>query len=234
MPGAFAPGLVLYGQTDAMEQPEHDLRPYGSATQASPQRMISIVLVALIHLGAIYALATGLAQNLYKKTVQEFKAEVIPPKQEVVKPPPPPPPELQKPPPPFVPPPDIVIQTESAPTNTITVQSKVSTPTPPPPKPAAPAGITAPVSYAQGHNCGVRYYPPIAVRLNQEGVVKVRISVSAEGAVSNAEVVGSSGHDSLDQATVKCVMAGWHYKPAMQNGTPIASTIEANVQWKLQ
>src|SRR5207302_6398559 len=97
-------------------------------------------------------LASGLAQNLMAKLPQEFKAEVIPPKTEVVKPPPPPPPELQKPPPPFVPPPDISIQTEAAPTNTITVQSKVATPPPPPqpPAPPKPAGITAPVQIAGG------------------------------------------------------------------------------------
>jgi len=60
----------------------------------------------LLHVIAIYVLASGLAQNLLSKLPQEFKAEVIPPKQEVVKPPPPPPPDLQKPPPPFVPPPE--------------------------------------------------------------------------------------------------------------------------------
>jgi protein TonB len=232
MPGAFASGLVLCGLSDAMEQPEHDLRPYGTATQATPQRALSIALVILIHLGAIYALATGLAQNLYKKTVQELKAEVIPPKLDTVKPPPPPPPELAKPPPPFVPPPDIVITNETAPTNTITVQSKVATP--PPPKVEAPSGITAPVSYGKGHNCGDRFYPPIAVRLNQTGVTRVRITVAADGNVTDASVVGSSGHDSLDQATVKCVLAGWHYKPAMQNGQPIAAQTEATVEWKLQ
>ena len=235
MPGAFAPGLVLYGQTDAMEQPEHDLRPYGSAAQASPQRMISIVLVALIHLGAIYALATGLAQNLYKKTVQEFKAEVIPPKQEVVKPPPPPPPELQKPPPPFVPPPDIVIQTEAAPSNTITVQSKVSTPTPPPPKPVAPAGITSPVLEAGGAGkCESSYYPPIAVRLNQTGTTTVAVHVGADGGVESVSLVNSSGHDSLDQAAIKCINAAWHYKPAMQNGQPVATVKEYAIVWRLQ
>ncbi len=214
-----------------MEQPSHDLRPFIGGARATPQRAFSIVLVALLHFGAIYALATGLAQNLYKKTLTEFKAEVIPPKLETVKPPPPPPPELQKPPPPFVPPPDIVIQTEAAPTNTITVQSKVATP---PPKQVVPTGITAPVSYGKGHDCAQRYYPPIAVRLNQEGNVRVRITVAADGTVTNAEVVGSSGKDALDQATVKCIMSGWHYKPAMQNGQPIAAATEANVQWKLQ
>src|SRR6202142_2452316 len=152
-----------------MEQPAHDLRPFQASTiQAAPRRVVSIGLVAALHILAIYALATGLAQNFIQKKVEEFKAEVIPPKQEVVKPPPPPPPELQKPPPPFVPPPDIVIQTEAAPTNTITVQSKVATPPPPPqaPAPPKPAGITAPVQIAGGGAvCNSNFYPPIAVRL---------------------------------------------------------------------
>lgn len=215
-----------------MEQPLHDLRPYQS-TQAAPRRAVSIALVALVHFAAIYALATGLAQNLYRKAAQEFKAEVIPPKQETVKPPPPPPPELQKPPPPFVPPPDIVIQSEAAPQNTITVQSKIATP--PPPKPVAPSGISAPVAIKSAHNCAERYYPPIAVRLNQEGTTTVRITVSAEGQVTDAKVQDSSGHDSLDEAAVKCVMSGsWGgYRPAMQNGQPTAAQTDVRITWRL-
>lgn len=216
-----------------MEQPLHDLRPYPTGARATPARAVSIILVVLIHLAAIWALATGLAQNLYRKTVEEFKAEVIPPKQEQVKPPPPPPPELQKPPPPFVPPPDISIQSEAPSTNTITVQSKVAAP--PPPKPVI-TGITAPVSYNTRHNCNDRFYPPIAVRLNQEGTTRLRITVSAAGEVTDAKVVDSSGHDSLDEASVKCVMAGsWgKYKPAMQNGQPIDAQTDVSIQWKLQ
>ena len=213
-----------------MEQPLHDIRPYSTPAQAAPRRAVSVVIVALLHIGAIYALATGLAQNLYRKAAQEIKAEVIPPKQETVKPPPPPPPELQKPPPPFVPPPDIVIQQEAAPTNTITTQSKVATP-PPPPKPVAPSGITAPVSYSR-HSCD-SYYPPVAQRLNQEGTILLKLTVGADGEVSNVQVANSSGHDSLDSAAQRCAQ-GWHYKPAMQNGQPIATTIEANVSFKMR
>ena len=217
-----------------MEQPLHDIRPYATPGQAAPRRAVSIVLVAALHLGAIYALATGLAQNLYRKTVTEFKAEVIPPKQETVKPPPPPPPELQKPPPPFVPPPDIVIQQEAAPTNTITVQSKVAS-LPPPPKQVVAPGITAPVALKSAHNCADRYYPPIAVRLNQEGTTTVRITVSADGQVTDAKVQDSSGHDTLDEAAVKCVMSGsWGgYKPALQNGQPTAAQTEVRITWRL-
>jgi protein TonB len=214
-----------------MDQPLHDFRPY-AVGHAPTHRFVSVGLVVLLHVIAIYVLASGLAQNLLSKLPQEFKAEVIPPKQEVVKPPPPPPPDLQKPPPPFVPPPEINIQTETAPTNSITVQSKVATPPPPPvAAPPKPAGITAPVSYSK-HDCGQRYYPPIAMRLNQEGTTRVKLDVSADGSVSNVSVVTPSGHDSLDQAAVRCA-GGWHYKPAMQNGQPVASSIQADVVWKL-
>src|SRR5438105_9816282 len=151
-----------------MDQPLHDLRPY-SVGHANSHRFVSIGAVALLHVFAIYMLASGLAMGLLAKLPQEFKAEVIPPKQEVVKPPPPPPPELQKPPPPFVPPPDITIQSEAPVQNTITVSKTPPPPTVAPPKPVAP-GITSPVLSAGGAGkCANSYYPPTAVRLNQEG-----------------------------------------------------------------
>jgi protein TonB len=159
--------------------------------------------------------------------------EVIPPKQETVKPPPPPPPELQKPPPPFVPPPDIVIQQEAAPTNTITVQSKVATP--PPPKVVAAPAISSPVLEAGGAGkCETSYYPPIAVRLNQTGTTTVNVRISADGSVEGVTVTNSSGHDSLDQAAVRCITGAWHYKPAIQNGQPVATTKAYAIVWKLQ
>lgn len=221
-----------------MDQPLHDLRPY-STGRAPSHRFISFGLVALFHVVAIWALATGLVQNLVSKIPQELKVAVVQQKEQNKPPPPPPPPELQKPPPPFVPPPEINIQQESS-APTITTQSKVPTPPAPPPPhveaPPKPSGITAPVSVKSSHNCADKYYPPIAVRLNQQGTTRVRITVSADGQVTDAKVSGSSGYDSLDQAAVKCVQSGsWGgYHPAMQNGAPIAAQTEVVIQWKLQ
>ncbi|HEY1613735.1 MAG TPA: TonB family protein [Rhizomicrobium sp.] len=218
-----------------MDQPAHDLRPFQPG-RAPGHRIISFGLVAALHLVFIYALATGLAQNLIMKLPQEFKAEVIPPKQEQVKPPPPPPPELQKPPPPFVPPPEISIQSEASP-NTITVQSKVSTPTPPPvvAAPPKPAGITAPVQIAGGGAvCNSNYYPPIAIRLNQAGTTLVTVHIGTDGTVQSVDIAGSSGHDALDQASIKCITSRWRYKPAMQNGQPVPVSKEYAIKWVLQ
>jgi protein TonB len=218
-----------------MEQPLHDFRPFQTAN-ATPRRFVGVAFVIALHLVVIWALATGLAANLIAKIPKDIVAAVIPPKAEV-KPPPPPPPELQKPPPPFVPPPEINIQSEAPATNTITVQSKVSAPAPvavaPPPAPPKPAGITSPV-LSSGHlDCADRYYPAIATRLNQQGTTLITIHVAAEGRVSGVDITGSSGYDSLDQASIRC-SSTWHFKPALQDGQPVASTKQMRVTWKLQ
>lgn len=219
-----------------MEQPTHDLRPFQhTAAKDVPSRAVGVTLVILIHLLAIYGLASGLAQNLARKTIQEFKAEVIPPKQETVKPPPPPPPELQKPPPPFVPPPDIVIQTEAAPTNTISNTRQVASLPPPPPRQVAAPPVTAPALIEGGAGkCESSYFPAIAQRLNQEGTTTVAVHIGADGSVQGVSIVNSSGHDSLDQASIRCISNSWHYRPATVNGQPVATTKEYAIKWVLQ
>jgi protein TonB len=153
------------------------------------------------------------------------KVEETPPPAEKL--PPPPPPEMVKPPPPFVPPPDINIQSEAPVTNTITTQSVVATP-----PVQKPAGITAPASIGRPHSCGQRYYPPIAVRLNQEGTTVLAFKITPDGSVTDLSISESSGHDALDQAAITCAQ-GWQYKPAMQNGAPVEVPWKASVKWSL-
>ena len=211
-----------------MQQPQHDLRAFQVPT-ASPRRFISIGAVALLHLLVIYALASGLAAQLVDQIPQDIKADVIkdkPPDQP--KAPPPPPPDLVKPPPPFVPPPDIVIAND-APTNTITQVTNVVAP-PAPPKPAiAPATLAA----GRGNNCASKYYPPLAIRLNHEGNTVISVHIGTDGSVTGADVSQSSGFSDLDQAAVQCVTAAWHFSPATQNGSPVASTKQYRIVWKL-
>jgi len=219
-----------------MDQPTHDLRPFQStAVQSTEKRAISVGVVALVHVVAIYALATGLASQLVQRGLEEIKAEVVQEKPpDTPKTPPPPPPELQKPPPPFVPPPDLNLQTE-APTNTITQVTTAITPPPPvapPPKavPVAPP-ITTPVSVGRAHECQSKY-PPLAMRLSHEGTVTIGMTVETDGSVSNVHVVDSSGHDELDQGAVSCA-SSWRYKAATQGGQPIAHEWKATVKYKL-
>jgi periplasmic protein TonB len=214
-----------------MEQPLHTL-VRSSAAQASPRRALGVVVVVAIHVIVIWALITGLAQQMMQKLPSELMAKVEEAPPPVVKLPPPPPPDMVKPPPPFVPPPDITIQSDAPVTNTITTQSVVATPPPPVVKAAGPSSPV--LSPGSGNNCASSYYPVIAVRLNQEGTVTVAIHVGADGSVTNVQVAESSGHDSLDEASIKCITARWHFKPAMENGVPVEGTKQMKVVWKLQ
>jgi protein TonB len=56
-------------------------------------------------------------------------------------------------------------------------------------------------------------YPSVARRLGQQGNVRVRFRVSADGAVSGASVVESSGSDSLDRAAIDAVNAAGPVPP---------------------
>ena len=193
--------------------------------------MLSLGFVVLFHVFVIYAFASGLANHLVQKIPEEIKAEVVKEKIPEVKPPPPPPPDLTRPPPPFVPPPEIVIQSEANP-NTITVQHQVQVPPPPPPK---PVGITQPALIANGRaNCASSFYPPIAIRLNQEGITTVAVHIGTDGGVQSVDVTNSSGHDSLDQAAIKCISSAWRFRPAMENGAPVAVVKQYAIKWVLQ
>jgi len=76
-------------------------------------------------------------------------------------------------------------------------------------------------------------YPPIARRLGFEGEVTLRLTVSTEGRVSEAEVVTTSGRDDMDQTAQQWIMAHWTYKPALANGVPVASKALATLTFSL-
>ena len=196
------------------------------SSPVSPRRFISIGVVGALHVLAIWALATGLASRLGEKALEELKAEVVQQKPpENPKEPPPPPPDLAKPPPPFVPPPDIAISTEAPSTNAMTqVQTKQEQP--------KQEGITAPAA-ARSANCANKYYPALAIRLNHEGATIVTVDVGADGSVTNVTVATGSGFSELDEAAVKCIQSGWRFKPAMQNGQPVAGSKQYKILWKL-
>ena len=210
-----------------MEQPQHDLRPFQA--QTTQRRIISFGAAVVLQVAIIYALASGLAQQIVEKLPQDITTDIVKEKPpETPKTPPPPPPDMVKPPPPFIPPPDIVIAND-APTNAITaVTNQVA---PPPPKPAA---VAATLAAGRNNNCASSYYPPLAVRLNHEGSTTLTVQIGADGQVKGTNVSGSSGFPELDEAAQKCVEARWHFSPATQNGAPIESTKQYRIVWKLR
>lgn len=197
-------------------------------TQRSQAWSWGIVFVVALHAGLIYALATGLAAHFAKYVPPVLEARVV---EQPKKPPPeqPPPPEvkLQQPPPvATVPPPDIDIQAPVA--SPITVVKA-------PPNPVqAPAPIASTPVQSVGSTHTIPPYPPVARRLNHEGIVLLKITISAQGDVTDVQIAQSSGFDELDKAAQDWVKTHWRYKAATQGGHPMASTTEARVRFNLR
>lgn len=220
-----------------MERPTHFI---------AQQRHVQSKLVALsgslvIVAAAIFAVATGLTftgGRLLPHTVNVEVLKTPPPKvQPIVQPPP----ELVKPTVAAVPPPEIQIETPpqqqtisavKMPPHPVVQPPVQVAAVPAPPAPPKPQGISAPVSIGGSHSC-MNEYPPAAQRLNQEGTTSIKFTVNTDGSVSNVQVVGSSGHDMLDSAAIRCAQ-NWRYKPAVQDGQPVTAPWQTNVQWKLQ
>jgi protein TonB len=77
-------------------------------------------------------------------------------------------------------------------------------------------------------------YPPLDVRLGHEGTVVLRLTISAEGRVTEAIVVQSSGSDGLDNAARSWVMAHWRYQPAIRGGVAVPATSTVGVRFNLR
>ncbi len=211
-----------------MQRPQHMT---DTASRYTPERIAGIAFVAVLHIALIYALAAGLAQRFVQNLPHELTAQVLPQKVEEPKVAPPPPAQLQKPTLPQVTPPEIVVNTP-APAPAISVQM-----TPHPAASAPQPVIQSPIStVAKGITAThtIPPYPEMERRLGHEGTVTLTISIDANGQITDAQVANSSGSQALDQAAVEWVKSHWKYKPAIQNGTPVASTAQAAVQFSLK
>jgi len=218
-----------------MERPVHFIP---QRRRFSPRSIAAISGAVVLEAAAIYVVATGLTFRGIRALPHTLEAEVMkvpPPRVEPVVQPPP---QLVKPTVASVPPPEIQIQTPQPPPQ-ITVAKMPPHPVVPPPvqtaaapaAPPKPQGISAPVSIGGSHSCE-NEYPATAVRLNQEGTTSIKFTVNTDGSVSDVRVVGSSGHDTLDEAAIRCA-SSWRYKPALANGQPVQAPWTTNVQWKL-
>ncbi|KTR82731.1 energy transducer TonB [uncultured Novosphingobium sp.] len=210
----------------------------------SGNKVTAIVIVALIHVFIGYALVTGLAYEAYKKAVEKVTTvdikEEEPKKEE---PPPPPEKKVEAPPPPVAPPVKINVATTPPQIQTVTTAPP---PAPPvvlaapapivaPPAPPAPTGPTSgaqpkgsPASWATNDD-----YPQAAIRKEAQGTTGFSLTVGPDGRVTGCTVTSSSGSPELDDATCKLVTRRARFKPAVQNGTPVAGSFASRIRWVL-
>jgi TonB family protein len=75
-------------------------------------------------------------------------------------------------------------------------------------------------------------YPPESKLLHEEGVCKVKLTVTADGNVRDISLTKSTGYPRLDQACLVAFVGGG-FLPATQDGKPITTTLEIPITWKL-
>jgi protein TonB len=209
----------------------------------SRNKLIAIILVALIHVAIGYALVTGLAYSAIKKAVERVTTvdieEPPPPEEE---PPPPPEPDTA-PPPPVAPPPPINISVAPPP---IQVQTNIPPPAPParisppaappapPPPPPSQARPARPDNQASWQRRIIENYPSRAIRDEIEGRVGVRVTVGANGRVSGCTVSSSSGSSILDQAACTDITRYARFDPALDDaGDPTNGSWGTTIVYQL-
>lgn len=214
---------------------------YAQRKDLSGNRTLSIVFTVIVFGALMYALVTGLAFNVIKKSVENLKTfdvEQPPPPPE--KPPPPPKEQPQVPPPPMTPPsvvqPPIVqqpIQTVQAPP-VLPPPAPIAPPAPPPPPVAKVTRAQSARGSLQGLFTGDDY-PADALRDEATGTVVARLTIGTDGRVSSCDIVSSSGTRSLDSATCRVLRSRARYTPAkLSNGQPTTDTDTARIVWRLQ
>ena len=230
---------------------------YAQREQIGSNRIAAIVVVAIIHLALGYALITGLAYTVIQKTADNLKTFNVeePPPPPVEEPPPPPPETVSETPPPPVVAPPPVVKTEVAPPPPVRTVREAPPPAvtytaepqppapprpapPPPPPPLPPAVEPVPPRSAVGNLQGLfrgSDYPQRAIEADEQGVVTVRLSISATGRVAGCDVTSSSGSRTLDRATCQILSNRARFEPARDSrGNRTADAVRQRIRWVLE
>lgn len=214
--------------------------------QMSGNKVIAIIIVAIIHIALGYALITGLAYNAVQKMVERVTtvdvSEPPPPPDE----PPPPPPDEAAPPPPVAPPPPISISVAPPPIQTVTTippprppaviippPAPVAAPAPPPPPPpkrANPVPRGNPGRWVSNDD-----YPSRAIREEAQGTVRFTLTVGPDGRATDCQVTSSSGNASLDETACRLLRQRARFDPKLDgDGNPTTGTWSNSFKWVLQ
>lgn len=76
-------------------------------------------------------------------------------------------------------------------------------------------------------------YPIDARRMEQQGVVTLRVLVSADGSTKRVEVARSSGFQLLDNVALDTVRERWRFIPAMRDGVAVESWVMVPIRFAL-
>ena len=97
-----------------------------------------------------------------------------------------------------------------------------------PPAPPAPPPATL-ASYFSSAD-----YPREALKRKEQGTVRFRLGINAEGRVSSCTILASSGSPALDSTTCRLIAQRARFRPARDDeGRPVADEKDYQVTWVL-
>jgi protein TonB len=77
-------------------------------------------------------------------------------------------------------------------------------------------------------------YPAAALRGEEQGATRFRLTVGPDGRVKDCAVTGSSGSSSLDATTCRLMRSRARFTPARDSqGNPVGDTISNTIRWVL-
>ncbi|MDQ4087219.1 MAG: TonB family protein [Pseudomonadota bacterium] len=77
-------------------------------------------------------------------------------------------------------------------------------------------------------------YPTSALRNREQGTTRFRLTVGADGRVTDCTITGSSGSAALDSATCRIMRSRARFTPARDsNGNPTSDTVGASLTWRI-
>ncbi|MDN0077608.1 energy transducer TonB [Crenobacter sp. SG2303] len=99
--------------------------------------------------------------------------------------------------------------------------------------PAREGPVTPPTQVGGYANTPRPNYPPLSIEMGEEGSVRLRAQIDAEGRPSDVTVVKGSGFPRLDRAAVAAVR-GWRFNPARRGNEAIPFTYTFSVDFTLR
>lgn len=214
--------------------------------QMSGNRVVALVIVAIVHILIGYALITGLAYEAVTQVVERVTTvdiEEPPPPEPEDEPPPPPEPDTA-PPPPVAPPPPISIAPAPPPIRT---QPTIPPPAPPVlrvPPPAPPAPPPPPPPRFPPKNPEPRNNPGSWVTTSDyrsswisreyTGTASFTVRVGTNGRVESCSITGGSAPSELKEATCNLIERRARFRPATNgNGDEVSGTYSSTVRWEI-
>ena len=92
---------------------------------------------------------------------------------------------------------------------------------------------TPPVAVTD-HTVTAGDYPPVSIRLQEQGKVGIKYTIGTDGSVIQCAVTMTSGKPRVDDAACTMAKRRWKFKPATQDGKAVAASLSEEVIFALK